>query len=136
MTPKHKSDTKVALEVLMREYGFTTESRFYRATLPEFLNPTDQPGVYQICAMADPSEAVTNVYEQGHTTLAQHIGRGLAFSESADHEWLASDRTSVEVRLQDVLDQGGLIYPVESVITDRAWYLTLPDGSISVREVK
>lgn len=136
MTPKHESDTKVALEGLMQENGFTAGSRFYRATLPEFLSPTDQPGVFQISAMDDPSEAVVDVYGQGHVTLAQQIGPGLAFSESADHEWLASDRTAVEVRLQDVLDQGGLIYPVESVITDRIWYLTLPDGSVPVREVK
>ncbi len=97
MTPKHESDTKVALEGLMQENGFTAGSRFYRATLPEFLSPTDQPGVFQISAMDDPSEAVVDVYGQGHVTLAQQIGPGLAFSESADHEWLASDRTAVEV---------------------------------------
>ena len=136
MTPKHEPDTKVALEGLMQENGFTAKSRFYRATLPEFLSQTDQPGVYQISAMDDPSEAVVDVYGGGHITLAQQIGPGLAFSESADHEWLESDRTAVEVRLQDALDQGGLIYPVESVITDRIWYLTLPDGGVSVREVK
>ena len=67
--------------------------------------------------------------------LAQQIGPGLAFSESADHEWLDSGRTAVEVRLQDVLSQGGLIYPVESIVTDRVWYLTLPDGGVRVREV-
>jgi len=39
----------------------------------------------------------------------------------------------VEIRLQDVFDQEGLIYPVESVITDRAWYCTLPEGSVEVR---
>ena len=32
-----------------------------------------------------------------------------------------------------MLEQGGLIYPVESVITDRAWYCTFPEGSVQVR---
>lgn len=41
----------------------------------------------------------------------------------------------VEVRLQDILDQGGLVYPVESVTVERAWYCTLPAGSIEVRPV-
>ena len=36
----------------------------------------------------------------------------------------------VAVRLGDVLAQGGLIYPVESVITEKVWYCTLPAGSI------
>jgi len=116
--------------------GRVADKKFYRATLPEHLSPSDEPGVFQISAMVDPSEAVVDVYGQGHITLAQQIGPGLAFSESADHEWLESDRTAVDVRLQDVLDRGGLMYPVESVITDRVWYLTLPDGGGPVREVE
>ena len=135
MTHEHKADTKAALEGLMQEYGFTAESRFYRATLPEFLSTTDEPGVYRMSAMDDPSEAVVDVYGQGHVILAHQIGPGLAFSETADHEWLGANRTAVEVRLQDVLDQGGLIYPVESVITDRIWFLTLPDGRVPAREI-
>lgn len=45
-------------------------------------------------------------------------------------------RTGVEIRLQDALDQGGRIYPVESVITGRVWYLTLPEGGVVVREIE
>ena len=136
MKPNHDPEIAAALDELMEENRFTGETRFYRATLPNFLSSTDESGIFQMSAMSDPSEAVVDIYGQGHVTLAQQIGPGLAFSESADHEWLASDRTAVEVRLQDVLDQGGLIYPVESIITDRIWYLTLPEGGVAAREAE
>ena len=131
---KHESDTAAVLDGLMEEYHFTGETRFYRANLPKFLSTTDETGVFRMSAMNDPSEAIVDIYGQGHVTLAQQVGPGLAFSENSAHQWLASDRTAVEVRLQDVLDQGGLVYPVESVITDRIWYLTLPNGGVSARK--
>ena len=39
---------------------------------------------------------------------------------------LSLDSVEVEVRLEDVLRQGGLVYPVESVSVERVWYCTLP----------
>jgi hypothetical protein len=45
------------------------------------------------------------------------------------------DSVEVEVRLGDILDQGGLLYPVESVTVEKAWYCTLPTGGVEVREV-
>ena len=47
----------------------------------------------------------------------------------------ATDHVEVEIRLSDILKQGGLVYPVESVTVERAWYCTLPEGSIEVRAV-
>jgi hypothetical protein len=46
-----------------------------------------------------------------------------------------ANHVEVEIRLGDILEQGGLVYPVESVTVERAWYCTLPAGSIEVREV-
>ena len=54
--------------------------------------------------------------------------------ESADHEWRSSERRAVSVRIGDVLEQGGRIYPVASVISEPTWYLTMPAGSVEVRE--
>ena len=119
----------------MHTNGFSGESRFYRSTLPEFLSATDKPDIYLITANDDPSEAVVDVYSQGHICLAQQVGPGLAFAESQDNEWRGSGRKVVELLLQDVLDQGGCIYPVESVITEPVWYFTLPDGEVPVRTV-
>ena len=136
MKQQHDAHTITALNELMDSNRFTGESVLYRATLAEFLTPSGDTGVFRISANDDPSEAVVDVYAQGHVVLAQQVGPGLAFTESSDHEWRASERKSVVVRVQDVLDQGGLIYPVESVITDRVWYFTLPSGSIEVRQVE
>ena len=119
----------------LRANQLTGETRLYRYSLPEFLRPTDDPAFVEISANEDPSEAVVSVYDQGHTGLAVHIGAGLSFAESADNEWCSAERTCVELRLQDVLDQGGRIYPVESITTERTWYVTLPQGTIRVRKV-
>ena len=136
MTQEHDTHTIAALNELMDANGFTGESVLYRATLPEFLTPLDDAGAYSISANDDPSEAVVDVYAQGHIVLAQQVGPGLAFATSLDNQWRGSDRKTVVVRLQEVLDQGGLIYPVESVITESVWYFTLPAGSVEVKEVE
>ena len=102
--------------------------------VPEFIQKNES-GELILSANEDPSEAVVDVYEGGHISLAMHVGPGLAFSQAKENEWESSDRTAVEVRLQDVLDQGGRIYPVESVITERVWYFTLPDGHVRVNVI-
>ncbi len=136
MTTEHDADTIAALNELMNANGFTGESVLYRATLPEFLTPLDDAGACSLSANDDPSEAVVDVYAQGHIVLAQQVGPGLTFAESLDNQWRGSDRKTVMVRVQDVLDQGGLIYPVESVITESVYYFTLPAGSVEVRQVE
>ena len=123
------------LEEFMRSNHLTAETRLYRSSLPEFITPTDQPGLVEVSANDDPSEAVIDVYEQGHMTLAVHIAAGLAFAESPDNDWKTDERVSVELRLGDALEQGGLIYPVESITTSRVWYVTLPKGTVRVRDL-
>ena len=117
----------------MRSNDLTAETRLYRHSLPEFVRPTSEPGIAEITANEDPSEAVIDVYGQGHTTLAVHLGAGLAFTESMDNDWRLDARRCVELRLGDALDQGGLVYPVESITTERVWYVTIPQGRIRVR---
>jgi hypothetical protein len=126
-------DPKKLLAELMASNDLNAESRFYRHTLPEFLEPAGEGGLHRLSANDDPSEAVVDVYGGGHISLAMRVGPGLAFAETAESEWQDSDRVCVEVHLADVLEQGGLIYPVESVITDRVWYMTLPSGGVTVR---
>ena len=129
-------DARTKIVGLMETHGFTRETRFYRYPLPEFLEPLEEPGTYRISDNADPSEAVVDVYAGGYISLAAQVGAGLAFAESADNDWMESGRTGVEIRLQDALDKGGRTYPVESVITSRIWYLTLPEGGVRVRKVE
>jgi hypothetical protein len=131
----HDDSTMAKLDEVMQSAGLTGETLLYRQSLPEFLQPTEEEGVYTITANSDPSEALVDVYDQGHIILAVHIGPGLSFVESPSNEWEDADRTGVAVRLQDVLDQGGLIYPVESAITEGVWYLSLPEGGVRVAGV-
>ena len=120
---------------VMQRHGLTEESKLYRQTLPRFLEPTAHPDRYRLSANEDPSEAVVDVYGQGHMTLAVHVGAGLAFAESADNQWQEDERVAVEVRLGDLVDQGSRLYPVESVTTERVWYLTLPERGVLVRRI-
>ena len=129
-------DVKATISEVMETNGFTGESRFYRYTLPEFLEALEEPGTFRISANPDPSEAVVDIYLGGHICLAEHVGPGLAFAESAENDWEEAGRTGVAIRLRHVLDQGGRIYPVESIITGRVWYFTLPEGGVLVREVE
>ena len=128
-------DARAKVSELMESHGFTGETCFYRYTLPEFLEPLQEPGTYLISANTDPSEAVVDLYAGGHIGLAAQVGAGLAFAESAN-DWEEPGRTRVELVLQDVLDQGGRLYPVESVVTQRVWYFTLPKQTVRVREIK
>ncbi|HEY9383351.1 MAG TPA: hypothetical protein VIP80_07525 [Gemmatimonadales bacterium] len=152
--PVRDAATQAALESLLEQHGLDGDKRLYREAVREALMPTDTLGVYRLSANANPSEAVIDVYGQGHLVQAEHIGPGLAFAESASPDWQETmemrtlkagrhslagppvDRVEVEVRLQDILRQGGLIYPVESVTVERAWYCTLPSGAVNVREIR
>jgi hypothetical protein len=111
---------------------------------------TDTPSVYRLAANTTPTDSVIDVYGHGHLVQAEEVGPGLAFAESARPNWQETmemralktrratessplDRVEVAVRLGDVLDQGGRIYPVESVTVEKVWYCTLPNGGVEVR---
>ena len=150
MTIQRDDATQAALNKLLEEHNLEGDARLYREALRESLLPTGQPGVYSLAANASPSESVIDVYGPGYVVQAEQVGPGLAFAESASPNWQetmelrtlrdpdkvrsSQDRVEVEVRLTDILRQGGLIYPVESVTVERAWYCTLPEGKVEVRE--
>jgi hypothetical protein len=146
--------SRSVLAQLLEERGLSGESRLFREAERGSLIATDTPGRYRLEANAHPSESVVDVYGgPGYVVQAEEIGPGLAFAESASPNWQetiemrmlranesarqrgAPDRVEVEVRVDDILSQGGLMYPVESVEVERVWYFTLPLGSIEVREV-
>jgi len=153
MADQHDGATQAALTRLLEENGLAGDVRLYREAVRDSLSPTEEPGVYMLAANPRPSESVIDVYGHGHLMQAEQVGPGLAFAQSASPDWQETmemrvlrakagqtetpqvDRVEVEVRLQDVLRQGGLIYPVKSVTVERAWYCTLPEGAIAVREL-
>ena len=107
-----------------------------------------------ITANAHPAESVVDVYGPGYVVQAEEVGPGLAFAAIPTPSWQettemramrrstamsamgTNDRVEVEVRLADLLSQGGRIYPVESVTVERVWYFTLPAGGVEVREAQ
>jgi hypothetical protein len=142
--------TQAVIARLLEEHNLDGDSRLYREAERASLTATATPGVYRLLANPRPSESVIDVYGPGYVVQAEQVGPGLAFAESASPDWqetmelralqsgrgsLGADRVDVEVRLADLLQQGGSMYPVESVEVERAWYFTLPAGSIDVREV-
>jgi len=142
--------TQAALDKLLEAYGLAADTRLYREATPEALLPTDTPGVFRLKANATPGESVIDVYGQGYVVQADQVGPGLAFAESASPNWqetvemralrgpsgsVSLPPIEVEVELKEILRQGGLIYPVESVTVERAWYCTLPADGIEVRPV-
>ena len=146
MTAQRDGATQAALDKLLAEYGLSNETALYREAMRSALTPAGS-GVFRLAANPRPSESVVDVYGNGHLIQAEQVGPGLAFAESAQPNWQETmelrtlkegkgDRVEVEARLGDILSQGGLLYPVESVTEERAWYCTLPAGSIDVREAR
>lgn len=152
MPVHHEGSIQSVLDKLLEEHGLTPDTLLYREAEREALTPTGKPGAYRIPANARPSETVVDVYGQGYLVQAEQIGPGLAFAQSDAPNWQETvemrvlqargggagkspeEAADVVVRLGDILRQGGLIYPVESVTVERVWYCTLPSGSVEVRE--
>jgi hypothetical protein len=153
MSAHHDDSTKQKLKVLLEEHRLFAETSLYREAMRDALTPTGTPGVFRLEANTNPSESVIDVYGQGYVVQAEQVGPGLAFAESDQPNWqetmemramkmtktsraaASGNHVEVEIQLGDILRQGGLVYPVESVTVERAWYCTLPSGSIEVREV-
>ena len=151
MAVHHEASIQAVLDKLLEEHRLTPDTPLYREAEREALTPTGEAGVYSIPANATPSESAIDVYGQGYLVQAEQIGPGLAFAESKSPNWQetvemrvlqarggadkpAANAVEVAARLGDILRQGGLIYPVESVTVERVWYCTLPSGSVEVRE--
>jgi hypothetical protein len=151
MSTSRDGAVQATLDKLLEDYGLASDTRLYREVAPEALITTDTPGVFRIHANRAPSESVVDVYGQGHLVQAEQVGPGLAFAESASPNWqetiemrtlknqgtggMSLPPIEVEVQLKDILQQGGLVYPVESVTVERVWYCTLPEDGIDVRAV-
>ena len=150
--PAETDETKRSIMTrLLEENGLSGTSRLYREAERSSLTATATDGVYRLDANEHPRESVLDVYGPGYIVQAEEVGAGLAFIDSASPNWqetvemrtlrasqdarTASNRVEVEVTVDEILSQGGLIYPVESVAVEKAWYFTLPAGSIEVRSV-
>ncbi len=151
MAPPRDQSAAAVLARLLEEHRLSNDSLLYREVERDALRSTGASGHYRLPANPHPTEAVVDIYGPGYVVQAETMGAGLAFTDALAKGWqetmeLRALRTGavapnpgaralVEVRLGDLLNQGGLMYPVESVTTERAWYFTLPAGGVEVREV-
>jgi hypothetical protein len=116
----------------LQDSDFSLESRLYRFTLPQFL--TGEGEGCRITANPKPEESVRDIYGGGVTIFAEDLPPGLTFARTRENQWQAEDRVAVEVRLGDILQAGGRLYPVE--FFEDAFYLTFPQGSAPVRRLR
>lgn len=153
MPKQRDAATQAVLTRLLEEHKLTGHTRLYREAERQALSATGAPGVFRLAANPRPSESVVDVYGPGYVVQAEQMGAGLAFAESARPNWQETmelramragggtlppsmEHVEVMVTLAELLAQGGLLYPVESVTVERAWYVTLPEGGIEVREAR
>jgi hypothetical protein len=146
--------TQTILSQMLAQHGLTGKSRLFRVAERDSLVPTGVSGRYRLPANPDPAESVIDIYGPGYLVQAGEVGAGLAFADTPSNNWQESvvlrairniedipkgpgeSQVEVEVQLDEILRQGGLMYPVESVEVARAWYFTLPSGSVEVRLVE
>jgi len=110
--------------------GLSIDTVLYRSTLPEYLF-TDA-GEHWLKANEEPTEMVVDSYGSGHTMMASEIGSGLAFTEEVEDDYKLGGRVYVSVRLQDVKDQGGLVYKDVSSHVLNSYFLHMPKHRIQV----
>ncbi len=149
MPPTRDAATQAALDTLLVSNGLTADTVLYRHAERDALEDSDQPGRCRLAANPLPMETVVDVYRAGHVVPAEQVGAGLAFAEQPARDWQHTmemqaawaggmeglDRVGVKVTVAELLAQGGLLYPVESVAVEKAWYCTLPGGWVDVREL-
>ena len=91
-------------------------------------------GIVSILAKENAEELIIDLYQgQGHSFMARNIGFGLAFTTDIEEDYIIEGKIGVKVKLKDILNQGGLIYPVISVpeyIT--SFFFSLPNGKVQV----
>ncbi len=147
MSSKRTAAQQAILDDLLAEAGLDRETFLFRDALRDDVDSTDTPGVHRLEANPVPAERVSDVYSDGAEVAAEEMGAGLAFSEARARNWqqtmemrafitgggAITDFVGVKVRVGDVLDQGGLLYPVVDV-GDRVWFCTLPAGWVAVRD--
>lgn len=149
MSDAHDPATQAKLDELCRINGLAPDTLLYREAVRSALEPTATAGRFRLAANPRSPDTVVDVYGAGRVIPAEEAGPGITLAMSWAHNWQETmemrvafaaggspvDRVGVRVRVADLLAQGGLLYPVHSVAAARAWYCTLPTGSVEVEEV-
>lgn len=126
------TEEKNSLNAFMQENNLTEESKLYRYTSNHYFKKIDDQLFLE--AKSDPIEMVINRYHGfSEVSIASEIGQGLSFLSTKEDEYDRPDRVCIEMKLKDVLDQGGLVYTVTSLPAYiKAYFCALPEGKVKV----
>ena len=133
---KLTAEEKEVLTKFMLENKLTEDSKLYRYTANKYLIKT---GDYlYLESKPDTTDMVVDRYHGfWEVFIASEIGQGISFLSNREAEYERPDRVCVEIRLKDVLEQGGLIYNVTSLPAYmKAYFCTLPESKVKVNLVK
>jgi hypothetical protein len=125
-------EEKQILDTFMKENNLDSESKLVRYTSKAYLKELN--GEYFLEAKKEPQEMIIDRYHGfWEVFIASEIGQGISFLSSMEEEYNRPDRVCVEIRLKDVLDQGGLVYKVTSLPAYiNAFFCTVPEGRLKV----
>ena len=126
-------DTKHAQ--FLASQGFTTETLFYRYTLNEYITEIED-GSLIINANPAATEMVEDIYNSGHILIASEIGPGLSFTKKEESDFKTDQHMLVSLRLGDIIQQNGKVYPDKSTYTSNAVYITIPEGFVKVSVIQ
>ena len=120
------------LSAFMQENHLTPESKLYRYTSRSYLKEID--GHLYLEAKTNPSDMVIDRYHGfWEVFMSSEIGKGISFLSNMEKEYERSERVCVEIKLENVLEQGGLVYKVTSLPAYiNAFFCTLPEGKVKV----
>lgn len=129
---KITAEEQQILDKLMAEYHLTPESTLIRYTGKRHLK--EEGGTHYLMAKKEPIEMVVDRYHGFWEVFnATEIGQGISFLSEQEEEYESDERVCVEVKLGDILNQGGLVYSVTSLPSYiKAFFCTLPEGKVRV----
>jgi hypothetical protein len=119
------------LTQFLASQGFTPETILYRYSFPEYIAELED-GSKIINANPSATEMIEDIYNSGHIFKASELGMGLSFTTEIEKSFKTDEHVLISVRICDIIDQEGMIYPDKSTYTLNAFYLTMPEGFVKV----
>jgi hypothetical protein len=122
------------LSTLMKSEGLSRDTMFYRYTTEKHLEEFEE-GKYKLFANDEATEIIEDYYKTGQLIMAKYIASGLAFTTEKDTDYKSDLKMCVEMRLSEILDQGGLVYPDPGSFETSSYFLSIPNGFVLVRKL-
>lgn len=140
------------VDQMLQDYNLTPDSIVYRATPKQYVKDgVIQANPSSVAVIRDPYNLVDNpIYQQGSEEIPAKISsitnasrlkeptlnvtvssKGVKNYASKDGDYVV-----VGIRVGDILEQGGKIYPDVSAMVEHALIFTIPEGEVKVASVQ